>query len=63
MAVRTIGLGDVAKSICELTYGDLMRLSEQLASMNSDKECRPKLETSTEFASLLHDWADAYEDD
>lgn len=49
-------------AILGMTYGDLMEVCGELASANRDKETRPKLETAEEFASLLHDWADAADD-
>ena len=56
MALSKTGL---AKAITEMTYGDLRDVAKELASTSEDKEARPKLETTEEFAELLHDWAAA----
>lgn len=56
MALSRNGL---AKAITEMTYGELRAVAADLASTCHDKEARPKLETTEEFAELLYDWAAA----
>lgn len=54
--------GKLAQAILSLTYGELMEIAGELAQMK-DPEVRPKIETAEEYAALLHDWADATDDD
>jgi len=54
--------GEFAKAILGMTYGGLMEVAAELSEMK-EKDVRPKIETPEEYASLLHDWADAQGDE
>lgn len=54
---------DLAAAILNMTYGELMAVSEEFAGMTAtDNGCRPHPKTAEHFASLLHDWAEALAD-
>lgn len=54
--------GRLAQAILDLTYGELMEIAGELSEMKQP-DVRPKIETPEEYAALLHDWADATDDD
>ena len=55
---------DLAYAILNMTYGDLMYVAGQFTEMTAkDNGARPRPKTAEDFASLLHDWADAVADD
>ena len=49
----------LAESILVLTYGQALEVAGELADMVADRKSRPQLKTAQDFASLLHDWAEA----
>lgn len=56
--------GDLANAILGLTYGDLMNVCGAFADMtDADNGARPRPRTAEHFAALLHDWAEAQEED
>jgi hypothetical protein len=50
---------DLAQCILAMSYGELRNVGAELASTCEDKEARPKMETTEDFAELLYDWAAA----
>jgi hypothetical protein len=50
---------DLADCIVKMNYGELKQVAYELSETIKDKEVRPKLETSDEFADLLYAWAEA----
>jgi hypothetical protein len=56
MGVTKKGL---ARVIVDMTYGELRTVAAELSSTCEDKEARPKMETTEDFAELLYDWAAA----
>jgi hypothetical protein len=53
---------ELAQTILGLTFGTLMEIAGEMSRMK-EPSVRPKIETPEEFASMLHDWADATNDD
>ena len=50
---------DLAKIICAMSYGALRQVASELADMCHDKDARPELKTTEQFADMLYDWAEA----
>ena len=53
---------ELAQVILGLPYGTLMEIAGELSQMK-EPEVRPKIETPQDYASLLHDWAEATDED
>lgn len=49
----------LANVILAMTYGDLMEVCYEFSQMVDDKDVRTSPKEAADFASLLHDWADA----
>ena len=50
---------DLARLMLEMNYGELRSVALDLAAACEDKEARPRMETTEDFAELLFDWAEA----
>lgn len=59
---ETATKAELAAAILGLTYGSLMEVAAELAKMK-EPDVRPKIETPEEYAAMLHDWAEACDDD
>jgi len=49
---------DLAKTIIAMNYGELMAVATSFSQMK-DEAVRPKIETPTEYAEMLFDWAES----
>jgi len=58
-APRPTTAKDLAAAIMGMNYGDLKSVARDLAAACEDKEARPKMETTEDFADLLYYWAEA----
>lgn len=52
---------DLIEAVLGMNYGELKSICCELAEM-IDKDVRPKVETTEEFADLLYDWAEAQDE-
>lgn len=58
--VRVTSITQLANAIMTMHYGDLMQVAREFRGMcTEDRDVRRLPKTAEDFASMLHDWAEA----